>query len=919
MLPNSGLISFHQILTEMQFGIDTPMDLRLQKVNERKQVWIDGAWRNLNMCSPKTPKDTPPFNLMDWYEYDHTTKQDCCAFIEDFSDNSRGWYSANISSVVFNNGVVELSGLGVDEPRFGLNSVSPNPGISFNPRDYNYVVVRMRAATNTGGTQGIFFFGSPEIGGTFVSRPYAIGTTFADYIFDFSNTPDWISQGQIRNFALGLPNNGPNIFIESFRICNKEDLPVYTPVRIIGELFGPEVVGTGDDYQYNLSVRNTGATATTGTTTIKIFFNPTSGITYRTSSFSGWTYSFSAGVLTLTTTSVLQPGYFASLPILVTGTTVGTYQITGKVWTAGDPVASTEATARDTNSLQTIVTDNPPCNPLTSLQINGDSTVNQGSTNDYNISYSGSTRGITFTWSIVSGSNATIVSGQGTSAIRVSFNFANTSSQIILRCTITNLCSTVSADITVSPRLFGNTQQSRGFTSQSCAPGQVPGTWVLTVLENTYFGFDVNLANQLAINWLNSSAAQAQAEAEMAAAGVQCFASCNSITGVSVNIYLNGNQVSFDNVIFGQTYELRAFVTGGSNITYDWFFTHGNPVNQVGNSVFVQFNFNDRSVPSNGGVSYDNASFAVRVRNNCNASEATTGATITPQLTTLSDTRAYVRNNCPVGQEPVGSVTDTVSYSAVTFDRANEGLAIVVVNRQNLANTQLTCQSVNVGNDIQFGTFTRNNCPSNSIPVGSIQFQINANTYFAPTKDQANAIAIAELNAQGQAAANSQLVCQLLPVTGLTWSTSVIGNGVPGCESAGWVISPDRMRIRFNVADDSLECGGTCGALQSGTAIANISVGSSNTFLSLDFEGIGELESSAFDTIRFLLDGVELARGNAAGGGLGCQMGPIVKTILVPGPYLLMANTSYELKIEFSTVDGRFHLGSYYQVNLAFS
>ena len=216
----------------------------------------------------------------------------------------------------------------------------------------------------------------------------------------------------IDQFALGLPNNGPSIFIESFTICNKENLPVYTPVRIIGELFGPEIVGTGDDYQYNLVVRNTGATATTGTTTIKVFFDPTSGITYRTTTASGWTYSFSSGVLTITTSNVLSPGFSANLPILVTGTTQGTYQISGKVWTAGDPVASTESTARDTNQLQTIVTDNPPCVALSNLQMNGDSLVNQGSQNGYSVNYSGSTRSITFNWTIQSGTGAAITSGR---------------------------------------------------------------------------------------------------------------------------------------------------------------------------------------------------------------------------------------------------------------------------------------------------------------------------------------------------------------------------------------------------------------------------------------------------------------------------------------------------------------------------
>ena len=757
MLPNSGLISMHDILVEMGYDPSLPMDLRLRKVNDRKQVWINSDWRNLNMCSPKTPKDTPPFNLMDWYEYDHTTKEECCALIEDFSNNSRGWFSLDVGSVVFNNGIVELSGLGISEPRFGINS-----GILFNPKDYNYVVVRMRAASPTGGTQGIFFFGGPILGLQFVSRPYSIGTTFEDYIFDFSTTPAWINESVINQFALGLPNDGPTIFIESFTICNKENLPVYTPVRIVGELFGPEIVGTGDDYQYNLVVRNTGATATTGTTTIKVFFDPTSGITYRTTTASGWTYSFSSGVLTITTSDVLSPGFSANLPILVTGTTQGTYQISGKLWTAGDPIAPTESTARDTNQIQTVVTDNPPCVALSNLQMNGDSLVNQGSQNGYSVNYSGSTRGITFNWTIESGTGVTITSGQGTSAIVASFNFSSKTSSVVLRCTITNLCSTQFVDISISPRLFGNTSQSRGYTSQQCSPTQIPGTWVLTVPEGTYTDFTVNEANNQAITYLNSTEAQGVAESQMAANGVQCFASCNDISSVDAVLRLNGSVVSFSNVEFGVTYEILASVSGGSNVSYNWYFDGVTPINIVGASAFVQFNFNDRSVPSNGGSSYDNASFTVVATNGCNSSSATKIQTVTPLLYSASDTRTYVKTNCPSGQEPVGSITDTLTYFAVTQARANEGIQILINNRQELANTQLSCQSVSVGNDVQFGNFQRNNCGSCAASGRSVSYTVPANTYFAPTKDQANALAFNDLQSNGQIKANNELGCGIL-------------------------------------------------------------------------------------------------------------------------------------------------------------
>jgi hypothetical protein len=89
--------------------------------------------------------------------------------------------------------------------------------------------------------------------------------------------------------------------------------------------------------------------------------------------------------------------------------------------------------------------------------------------------------------------------------------------------------------------------------------------------------------------------------------------------------------------------------------------------------------------------------------------------------------------------------------------------------------------------------------------------------------------------------------------------------------------------------------------------------------LSLDFEGIGELEESNYELISFKLDGTLLAKGNAPGGNLECEMGPIVESVIVSGPYLLSAGTVHTLLINFTTNDPLFHVDSYYQINLSFS
>jgi hypothetical protein len=153
-----------------------------------------------------------------------------------------------------------------------------------------------------------------------------------------------------------------------------------------------------------------------------------------------------------------------------------------------------------------------------------------------------------------------------------------------------------------------------------------------------------------------------------------------------------------------------------------------------------------------------------------------------------------------------------------------------------------------------------------------------------------------------------------LPVTGLTWTTTKVNP----CSSAPWVISAGNQTIRYNVVD-SVNCGGTCSATQSGTATATITVGNSATNLNLDFEGLGELQDADYEKITFKLNGTLVARAQAQGGQQGCAMGPVVKTFITNPPYALSANSTNTLLIEFTTNDGKFHIGAYYEVELSFS
>lgn len=153
-----------------------------------------------------------------------------------------------------------------------------------------------------------------------------------------------------------------------------------------------------------------------------------------------------------------------------------------------------------------------------------------------------------------------------------------------------------------------------------------------------------------------------------------------------------------------------------------------------------------------------------------------------------------------------------------------------------------------------------------------------------------------------------------LPVTGLTWDTTVNNP----CDAAPWLITNSNLKIRYNITD-SQDCGGTCDSIQSGTATATITVGGLDVNMGLSFEGIGELQAAQFEQITFFLDGVEIANANAAGGNLGCQMGPVVQNFIQAPPYFLLANSVHTLFINFTTNDELYHVGAYYEVDLTFA
>lgn len=60
-----------------------------------------------------------------------------------------------------------------------------------------------------------------------------------------------------------------------------------------------------------------------------------------------------------------------------------------------------------------------------------------------------------------------------------------------------------------------------------------------------------------------------------------------------------------------------------------------------------------------------------------------------------------------------------------------------------------------------------------------------------------------------------------------------------------------------------------------------------------------------------------LASATSAGGNEECQMGLAVQTYYIPPPYRLLAGKTYTLRIDFSSGDALYHVGSFYQASFS--
>ena len=83
--------------------------------------------------------------------------------------------------------------------------------------------------------------------------------------------------------------------------------------------------------------------------------------------------------------------------------------------------------------------------------------------------------------------------------------------------------------------------------------------------------------------------------------------------------------------------------------------------------------------------------------------------------------------------------------------------------------------------------------------------------------------------------------------------------------------------------------------------------------------GFGEQEDPGYDAMYLYFNGSQLVYAHAPGGNLGCANSAAVVQSPPTIPFQNLApNSTNTFTASFSTVDGLYHINSYYQLNLAF-
>jgi hypothetical protein len=157
----------------------------------------------------------------------------------------------------------------------------------------------------------------------------------------------------------------------------------------------------------------------------------------------------------------------------------------------------------------------------------------------------------------------------------------------------------------------------------------------------------------------------------------------------------------------------------------------------------------------------------------------------------------------------------------------------------------------------------------------------------------------------------------------ITWNTSQTGIE-PSCGAGGWYVTNQGLLIRY-IIQDSVNCGGCNDNIQTGTATATISTGSSSYYFYYNLSGVAEYQNATYELMDLYLNQVgspittKLVSATGWEQGLGCNyFGPAQQIVYVNPPAILAANQSYNFILNFTTNDPLYHLNCYYECALNF-
>ncbi len=90
--------------------------------------------------------------------------------------------------------------------------------------------------------------------------------------------------------------------------------------------------------------------------------------------------------------------------------------------------------------------------------------------------------------------------------------------------------------------------------------------------------------------------------------------------------------------------------------------------------------------------------------------------------------------------------------------------------------------------------------------------------------------------------------------------------------------------------------------------------------MTVTWSGMGERQSAVlYDRMTLKVDGVEVARAAAPGGGLECAgVGLVISTPEPPYVAVLEGGLQHTIRIETTTGDENYHIGAYYQFEISF-